>query len=139
MRIFVILIFMSGFIHARSLQETFLEGNKLYYEKRYKPALDRYEEIQPKGLAIWYNIGNTHYRLGDKARALVAWKRAQKNSPTHLIERSHHNIVAVESELETYEMDTASAYLQYRLSLISFFLLQVLFLAGWYLFFIRIL
>lgn len=136
MRIFWIFIFMSGFAHARSLQETFLEGNKLYYQKRYKHALERYESIQQKGPAIWYNIGNAYYRLGDKARALAAWKHAQKNAPTHLIERAHYNMVATESELGIHEVDTASAYMRYRLSLISFFLLQVLFLAGWYLFFI---
>ncbi len=137
-QVFFILLTVNGVACARSLQETFLEGNKLYYDQQYKKALERYEQIQPKGPAITYNIGNTFYRLDDKARAIVAWKRAQKNAPIHLIERAQSNIAATDAELGIYD-DSLSSYLQYRLSLISTLLLQLLFLAGWYLFFMLLL
>ncbi len=62
-------------------------------------ALLRYEQLyrdQPTG-RLAYNIGNTYYQLGNKAMALVFYKRAAKDIPGD--ENLLHNMQLVREEL----------------------------------------
>ena len=119
----------------RSIQEIFLEGNKLYSEQEYEAALERYQSLAKKGPAVWYNLGNTWFRLGDYGRAIAAWGRAQRHAPKHLIKRAHHNRERAQQAAGIARrrgMAYVQEYLRYRLSFVSFLLLQYLLLLGWY-------
>ena len=63
-------------------------------------ALLRYEQLyrdQPSG-RLAYNIGNTYYQMGNKAMALVFYKRAQATIPTD--QNLRHNLELVREELQ---------------------------------------
>ena len=52
-------------------------------EKLYEKALLRYQKISrdvPSG-NIYYNIGNTYFRMGDIGRAIVNYRRAEQHIP----------------------------------------------------------
>lgn len=138
MRVGALMVIISfiAILHPRSIQEIFLEGNQLYYDAKYHEALDRYKAIDQVGPAVWYNMGNSYYRIGDTVRARAAWRRAQKQAPAHIIERAQRNITAVEKELGLPASTSFSAFMRHGFSHISFFILQILLLLGWYLFFL---
>ncbi|MEO1518499.1 MAG: tetratricopeptide repeat protein [Bacteroidota bacterium] len=57
----------------------FEAANKLYQEKDYKGAAERYEAIHQAGhqsLASQYNLGNCYYNLGQLGRAILHYERA---------------------------------------------------------------
>lgn len=65
-------------------QEFFAEGNRLYQEGDYEAALDRYDRVLDAGFessALYYNIGNTHFKLGDLGRAILNYERAYRLDP----------------------------------------------------------
>lgn len=76
------IIFMGipTFLSAGSLQEAFLKAHKMYNKGDYAQALTLYESIEPKGTAVWYNMGNCCYSLEKYPEAIAHWMRAQKQS-----------------------------------------------------------
>jgi hypothetical protein len=65
-------------------QEFFAEGNRLYQEGDYQAALDRYDRVLDadfESSALYYNIGNTHFKLGDLGRAILNYERAYRLDP----------------------------------------------------------
>lgn len=106
-------------------QETFLQANQAYQEKKYEKALTLYSKINQKGAAVWYNMGNCHYHLDHQSDALVCWKRAQKGASKKIMQDAASNIDAVLA-------DTKSA--QSPFWALSLLLLQFLFLITWFLF-----
>ncbi len=129
-------LFVLSGIHADSDQEIFLEGNKLYYDDQYEQAVEKYETIDNKGSAVWYNIGNAEYRLGKKAEAQAAWYRSMSNAPDHIIKSAHANIQVAKQDLGLAQKASFIEYINYRLLFISLLLFQIIFLVGWFLFFI---
>ena len=109
----IVLLFVAlclpGFSHGQTNKEIVGEAHALYHQASddkdqdtaknlYHQALLRYEQVyrnQPNP-RLAYNIGNTYYRLGDLGRALVNYRRAEKDlaSDTNL----RHNLVLVRSE-----------------------------------------
>jgi len=75
-----LLIFLSFSIDAGTLQETFLQGNAAYQSGNMDAALKLYESIEPKGPAVWYNLGNCYYHLGNYPEAIVHWSRARHDA-----------------------------------------------------------
>jgi BatD DUF11 like domain len=44
-------------------------------------GFERRTELEPASAAHWYNLGATHYRLGDRGNAMAAWLRARRLAP----------------------------------------------------------
>jgi tetratricopeptide (TPR) repeat protein len=44
-------------------------------------GFERRTELEPASAAHWYNLGATHYRLGDRGDAMAAWLRARRLAP----------------------------------------------------------
>lgn len=81
-----ILIF-TNFLYAANDDALVLlkKANKLYQEQNYEEALTYYENILHKGLEsseLYYNLGNTYYRLGRLGYAVLNYERALKLSPS---------------------------------------------------------
>lgn len=52
------------------------KANELYKNSRFEEALNEYLKIENKNPFLYYNIGNTYYRIGKKGYALLYYKRA---------------------------------------------------------------
>lgn len=69
---------------ATAQGDFFAEANSRYQEGDYDGALARYESILDAGYEsgpLYYNMGNTHFKLGDLGRAILHYERALRLSP----------------------------------------------------------
>ncbi len=124
-------------MYAINNQETFLQANQLYTKGEYAHALVKYKAISKKGPAVWYNMGNCHYQEGNKADALVCWRRAQKNGQYATCVDSDHNIQQLLRERgqlsDSGVWGRSIRWLQHRGACMPLLLFQMLFLVSWYL------
>ena len=63
---------------------TVLKANEFYKEKNYAQAERLYQGLIDKGFQnghLYYNLGNTHIRLGNTGKAILNYLRAQKFLP----------------------------------------------------------
>ena len=61
------------------------KANKLYQEQNYEQALSNYQSILHTGLEsseLYYNLGNTYYRMGRLGYAILNYEKAIKLSPS---------------------------------------------------------
>ncbi len=79
------LIFSANvFSQSNELQKVFDDGNKLYLEQKYNVAIAKYESIVKNGFesgAVYFNLGNSYYKSGNIARAILNYERAKKLLP----------------------------------------------------------
>lgn len=98
----VLFLLFSFSLHAEeSVQSFFYEGNRLYGEGEYQRAIDVYEAIVQKGgatAALYYNLGNSYYKLDQKGKALLFYKRALKLNPRD--QELYYNIRLVKAQLK---------------------------------------
>ena len=62
----------------------FHEANDLFINKKYKKSIELFEKIIDSGQensAVFYNLGNAYYRLGDIGQAIWAYRNANRFSP----------------------------------------------------------
>lgn len=74
----IILLFISGYTNAQSSEVLFEKGNQAYNNKQYEKALNSYLQIKNKkdiSADLYYNIGNTYFRLNDYANAILYYER----------------------------------------------------------------
>ena len=71
-------------VTARAQEALFDEGNRLYQEGDFSGAADRYTAVLEGGYesaALYYNLGNAHFRLGEVAEAVLNYERAARLDP----------------------------------------------------------
>ena len=64
--------------------EFYQEGNRLYQEGDFEEALASYLRLVEAGFGsgeVYYNIGNTYFKLGDLARSILYYERARRLLP----------------------------------------------------------
>ncbi len=64
--------------------EFYEEGNRLYQEGNFEEALASYLRLVEAGFEsgeVYYNIGNTHFKLGDLAQSILYYERARRLLP----------------------------------------------------------
>ncbi|OJV42536.1 MAG: hypothetical protein BGO29_11700 [Bacteroidales bacterium 36-12] len=64
----------------------FDEANKLYSEKKYEDAAEKYESIlKDEGVApeIYYNLGNTYFKMNELGKAILNYERALRIAPAY--------------------------------------------------------
>ncbi len=64
--------------------EFYQEGNRLYQEGDFEGALSSYLRVVEAGLEsgeVFYNIGNSYFKVGDLARAILNYERARRLLP----------------------------------------------------------
>ena len=62
----------------------FKKANDLYAKSQYKDALSAYQQITDDGYqsaAVYFNMGNASYKMGDIPSALLYYEKAHKLSP----------------------------------------------------------
>ncbi len=79
--ILILLVLMTGLLLvSETKSDLFDKANELYKEKKYKEALQIYNKIE-KDIIDWklyYNIGNSYYRLKDFVKAKIYYLKAKK-------------------------------------------------------------
>lgn len=81
--------------------ELLLQANQAYEAGDFKRALARYRRLVEEngaGAAVAYNLGNTHYRLEDRGRAILWYERARRLDPRD--EDIRHNLKLARSALQ---------------------------------------
>lgn len=68
-----------------SAQEAFFaEGNQRYQAADYEGAVEQYDRVLTAGFesgALYYNLGNAHFKLGHLGQAVLAYERARRITP----------------------------------------------------------
>lgn len=68
-------------------QELFLQGNCNFCDGNFEQARQCYELIPHKNSVVWQNLGNCYYNENNGAKALVCWRRAQKDAGFNQLEQ----------------------------------------------------
>lgn len=127
-------------MHAatQNSQELFLRANKEYKNKCYQKAAEIYESIEPKGRAVWYNLGNCLYHLDNTPQAIAYWRHSQKDAPFHEQEDAEHNIACAREKEGLSNPPSVWWHRALRASaaLMPIGIAQLLFLFCWYLLFL---
>jgi tetratricopeptide (TPR) repeat protein len=69
---------------AQDPDSLFVQANELYRQENYTEALKAYEEIEAmdqESWALYYNIGNIHYKMNRVAPAIFYYEKALKLRP----------------------------------------------------------
>lgn len=93
-----VLLFIFGFsllfeVKAQKPEELFTKANSLYNENAFDSALVVYKNIIDQGYSsatLYYNIGNTYYKLRNYPLAIYYYEKSLKLEPNN--EDTRHNI-----------------------------------------------
>jgi tetratricopeptide (TPR) repeat protein len=80
--LFLLLPFL-GFA-KQNPEQLFRRANEFYKNKDFKKAAELYESVEKQGLtsaALYYNLGNSYFRIGNTPKAILNYERAKKLSP----------------------------------------------------------
>ena len=90
----LITFIISSLIASNSqIDEVMQKGNALYKEGSYNKAIDVYNQLVDEGysgVALFYNLGNSYYRVGKIGYAILYYEKALKVSPSD--EDVNHNL-----------------------------------------------
>ncbi|KKP35670.1 MAG: hypothetical protein UR26_C0003G0143 [candidate division TM6 bacterium GW2011_GWF2_32_72] len=135
--IFWILFLLTASVaFCQNNEEEFLKGNKFYSEGKYQDALNCYSSIDLKGQAVWFNMGNTFFKMKRYPAALLSWKRAYKQSSFNQLQSIEKNISVLNEKLGNSEDTIWGQFFSFicRYSfLFSTLVFQLLFLLFWFL------
>ena len=98
MRKLVIIFIM--FIQLVANESLFQRGNDAYKAENYSQALEFYSQIEASDLesvALYYNLGNTYFKLGQLGQAIRYYEKAKKLSP--LDDDVNANIKIIQAKL----------------------------------------
>ncbi|SKB50007.1 SH3 domain-containing protein [Salegentibacter holothuriorum] len=82
--IFILLVFVSTLAQAQN-SELFEEANDAYANNDFETAINKYEKILENGetsVAVYYNLGNAHYKLNNVAPSIYYFEKALQLDPT---------------------------------------------------------
>ncbi len=66
------------------LKDMMIKGNEAYQNKEYEKAIENYNTILNENYvstALYFNLGNSYYRIGKLGRAILYYEKALKLSP----------------------------------------------------------
>jgi hypothetical protein len=105
--IFVVLF--TGTLHSLATVETvdhnllWQKGNEFYEQKQYDSAAYYFEQIaatKPQNADLYYNLGNTYYRLNKIALAVLNYERALQINPEH--KEAKDNLTLAQSRISNH-------------------------------------
>ena len=85
---------ITGSLSSQNLDSLFVSANNLYKNGNYEEAIKTYNEIESKGFVsseLYYNIGNSYYKLNKVASTIYFYEKALKIDP--LNEDAQNNLV----------------------------------------------
>ena len=78
------LLLVNSVLSAQTEVDLYLQGNGQYEAGEYEEAVKSYMDIVEMGLEspeLWYNLGNSYYKLERFGYSILAFERAKKLSP----------------------------------------------------------
>lgn len=82
----LVFLLISQFSFALDRDSLWVRANDAYSLGEYATALDIYQHIEKDGYVsarLWYNMGNTYYKLQDDGKAILYYERALKLDPSN--------------------------------------------------------
>lgn len=82
----IIILFISLASFAKTNNDLYEKGNSLYNDKKYDQALKTYLAIEKNNkfsADLYYNIGNTYFRLNDYSNSILYYERGLKLKPNN--------------------------------------------------------
>lgn len=82
----IILLFLSFACYSQAVDKLFAEANTFYKVEDFDRALDVYLAIEEQGYEstdLYFNLGNTYYKLNKVAPAIYYFEKALKVDPTN--------------------------------------------------------
>ena len=84
---FLCLLVLLSYTYSRAQEpeNLFAEANKLYQENNYEMASKKYQMLLNSGTesaALYYNLGNAQFQLGQLAAAILYYEKAKRIDPT---------------------------------------------------------
>jgi tetratricopeptide (TPR) repeat protein len=126
----IITLFSSALlVCAQNNQELFLQAVQAQQNRKYDQAFNLYEQIQPKGWAVFYNVAHIYYDQKKYASALAYLLKAQRQAGMHDYSIINDQISIVYKQLGKPEMGSSIfTFTKAALSVVSLLFLQLLFL-----------
>jgi tetratricopeptide (TPR) repeat protein len=86
MKKFLVILFLLSATFAWADDNSLLlnEANKLYSQNDYQQAANLYQKVIENGFespGLYYNLGNTYFKLDDMPRAILYYEKARKLAP----------------------------------------------------------
>lgn len=100
--LFCLLLSLSGG-HLFSQDSSFVSGNEAYANGDYELALIAYNQLlatEVRSADVYYNLGNTYFRLNEFGEAVWAYERALKIDPSHTNAAYNRNFVHEQTKAE---------------------------------------
>lgn len=85
-KIIIMLFIAFSSLLAGEAESIMSEANQLYQSKQYKEAIVKYNSILEsdyESVALYYNLGNSYYRLGQIGYAILNYERGLKLDPSN--------------------------------------------------------
>ncbi len=83
-KILFILVFLTGIIAVAQNDELFEKGKELYKAEKYQEALNAWMKIlesDKHSAALYYNLGNAHYKLNNIGPSIYYYEKALQLAP----------------------------------------------------------
>ena len=83
-KIFFLFLLISNICWSQSSDELFTNANNLYKEGKYQEAIDIYTKIEAENEVsseLYYNLGNSYYKLNQVAPTIYNYEKALKLNP----------------------------------------------------------
>jgi tetratricopeptide (TPR) repeat protein len=97
---------------AANINGVFTDGCDLYDQGDFDTAVRHFESLVTKGVRnadVYYNLGNSYYKMGDTGRAVASYRRALLLSPRDKVARANldllRSIVGFRDTTSSFDMD----------------------------------
>ncbi len=138
MRMLILLVICFSTVSYADNETWFAQGNALYEQKAYRPALQAYQEIKQKSPVAWYNMGNAAYQLQDYFNARLYWLRAQQHGDVAVFTASTKNLMRLSKQGFTDQLNTVYVWFWWLSRYFSMHFWQLVFLIAWYTLFLTL-
>ncbi|MBK5210634.1 MAG: tetratricopeptide repeat protein [Flavobacteriaceae bacterium] len=111
--IFVLTLFFGCISYAQTTNELFSKANNFYKNGEYSKAIQLYLNIEKSGLEsddLFFNLGNSYYKLDKVAPSIYYYEKAIKLNPMH-IDASNNLVFAKRMTIDVVE-DLPKTFLQ---------------------------
>ncbi len=101
LKILLLFVLVSSYSFSADVNTIMQKGNEYYRSNQFQLAIDEYNKLVNQGYegaSLYYNLGNSHYRLGKIGFAILYYEKALKFSPSD--EDIKHNLALAKLNLK---------------------------------------